>query len=139
MSARKSTLKEVALSLCPPAGVVALRALFAAIFGHQRWLDPILHFVGGAAAVYCCSRLLQSAFRLQRKSAVPLILVTFFILLWEIGEFVSDRFIGTHVQHGVLDTGSDIVLGLAGAMLYSIAVEGKRKATESLLTSERGA
>jgi CDP-diglyceride synthetase len=39
------------------------------------------------------------------------------ILCWELAEFTSDRFLGTHIQRGPLDTWSDVALGLAGALV----------------------
>ena len=46
------------------------------------------------------------------RSATFVLLVT---LVWEFAEFRSDQ--GTHVQQGFLETGSDIILGLSGAVV----------------------
>jgi len=38
-------------------------------------------------------------------------------LLWELGEFLSNQWLGTHIQVGPLDTSTDLALGTAGALV----------------------
>ena len=96
--------------------MVLAHAAVTAIFGHQRWLDPVFHFLGGAAVFYTIDRLLR-LFAGVRRPKLALALVVVPVLLWELVEFLSDRYLGTLVQQGALDTGSDVVLGLGGAVV----------------------
>jgi hypothetical protein len=41
-------------------------------------------------------------------------LTTTIAVLWEIGEFLSDVFLGTNIQHDVANTMRDLILGMAG-------------------------
>jgi hypothetical protein len=41
-------------------------------------------------------------------------------ILWEFFEFLSDRFLGTHTQHGLGDALSDIFFSLAGGVVYLV-------------------
>jgi hypothetical protein len=84
------------------------------------------HFFGGVAVTYffwCASANAQSvAGRLPNVSQAVLAFgcTTTTTILWEIFEFVSDRLLGTHMQHGPGDTWSDVFFGLAGGVAYLV-------------------
>ncbi|MCK9307225.1 MAG: hypothetical protein M0P17_06810, partial [Methanoculleus sp.] len=40
--------------------------------------------------------------------------------VWEIYEFVADQVFGTNLQHGNIDTMSDLIVDLAGAMIGAV-------------------
>jgi len=40
--------------------------------------------------------------------------------LWEIGEYASDRFFGTHEQKGLDDTMKDLIVDLLGGIIVSV-------------------
>src|SRR5262245_60487973 len=99
---------ELTKSFWPAFAVVLTHGVLAFVFGHQRWLDPLLHFFGGVALMYSCHRLL-TVFLGTRTWAISIGVALSIILIWELGEFLSDRILGTHVQHGTIDTVSDMV------------------------------
>lgn len=45
-------------------------------------------------------------------------------ILWEAFEFLSDRWAGARMQHGLGDTASDIFFGLAGGVAYLVLRQG---------------
>jgi len=49
-------------------------------------------------------------------------------LLWELGEYASDVFYGTHIQESVVDTVADVALGTLGALIgASLFVRPRRQ------------
>jgi hypothetical protein len=117
----------------PPFAVVAGHSLLAVPFGHRTELDPIFHFLGGVAGALSLWRALElsqaTRFNAPRTRSIAILVVMLaVVLLWELAEFGSDRFRGTHIQRGWLDTGSDIVLGLIGAAVtVSILTRAARR------------
>ena len=105
-----------------PVGVLVLHFVLAALFGHRRELDPVFHFLGGAAGAYFLLRMLDGyPERLPRAwarngSRTIVFAMIGVALLWELAEFGSDRVLGSHIQQGPLDTWSDVALGAAGAV-----------------------
>jgi hypothetical protein len=58
--------------------------------------------------------LLPEAIRLPTGLTPSLVIVGLTIgvaLLWELGEYASDVFYGTHIQESVVDTVADVALG----------------------------
>jgi hypothetical protein len=118
------TFREAAWA---PLLVLALFLAGAGLFDaytHFPPLDKPTHFFGGLAVTYFfwCGwgqasspaaylpRVSQAAFAFGCTAVTALI--------WEIFEFLSDRFLATHMQHGPEDTLSDVFFGLAGAVVY---------------------
>ena len=123
-----------------PLVVVGAHAILAAAMGHRRESDPWFHFLGGAAGAYSLIRTFDLFPALVRPIAnwprgwSILLLMTVVALTWELAEFASDRFFGTHIQQNLVETGLDIVLGIAGA-LATIRVTGiVRKRRGGLMT-----
>jgi len=120
------TLREAAwaplLVLCP---VVIAEGIFD-VFTRFPWVDIPTHFLGGIAATYFFWR----AFANARSAAGHFPKVNHAVLafgctasttiLWEIFEFLADRFLGTQMQHGLGDTSSDIFFSLAGGVAYLV-------------------
>ncbi len=117
-----SVVLRLARALWPPFAVVAVHDGIARLFNHYSILDPGFHFFGGVAGAYCLATLLRlfPSVRLASWLRTPtaIVAITFGVaLLWEGAEWASDVFLGTHIQEGWLDTGSDLVLGFLGAVL----------------------
>lgn len=107
--------------LWAPLVVIVLHYIAGGIFGHEPYVDPIMHFSGGAAAAFffwqaaTCSKgilgnltplaLALLAFGLASAAAVG----------WEIAEFASDVFLRTNIQRDIANTMRDLILGLLGA------------------------
>jgi hypothetical protein len=87
-------------------------------------LDIPTHFLGGAAVTYffrCAFANAQSVAGLlpNVSPAGPAFGCTAgTTILWELFEFLSDRLVGSHLQHGAGDTWSDVIFGLAGGAAY---------------------
>jgi hypothetical protein len=107
-----------------PATVLVLHAALGAILGHEPYVDPIMHLLGGAAAAFF--------FRRAGSAAAPLLgaltdaaldLLSFgmtcaIALGWEFSEFLADRIFGTNVQLSLGNTMRDLFLGVTGALLF---------------------
>jgi hypothetical protein len=120
------TLREAAWA---PLLVFCLFLAAAGIFdAYTRFppLDVATHFFGGVAVAYffwCASANAQSvAGHLPNVSQTGLAFgcTAGTTILWEIFEFLSDRFVGTRLQHGAEDTWLDIIFGLAGGVAYLV-------------------
>ena len=131
------TLREAAWA---PLLVFCLCIAAAGLFdAYTRFplLDVPTHFFGGAAVAYffwCASDYVQSVAR-HLPNAIRAVLAfgctAATAILWEIVEFLLDRSLGTHLQHGVGDTASDIFFGLAGGLAYLVL---RRSCAASLST-----
>lgn len=109
-----------------PLSVVLLHSIFGSIVGHEPYVDPTSHFLGGTAVAFFFWR---SSFHARRRlgdpNALALDLIAFGLatvaaLAWELGEFASDVFRGTHFQRDVANTMGDLMLGAAGAGAYLV-------------------
>lgn len=91
-----------------------LHSALALMFGHHQEWDPCFHFLGGIAGAYGLLKFLEASPKivprvvLRNRTRLVIGLMSAITLLWEVGEFISDRFFSTHVQHGAADTASDV-------------------------------
>jgi hypothetical protein len=105
--------------------VVAAAGIFDA-YNRFPWLDVPTHFLGGIAVTYfywvACANAqsVASHFRIVSPAVLAFGCTASTTILWEIVEFLSDRMLGTQLQHGVGDTVSDIFFGLAGGVAYLV-------------------
>lgn len=100
------------------------------------WWDIALHGttgflmgIVGFLMIYVFSRLEPSGLRLQ-SSAVALLAFMFALgagAIWEVGEFLLDRYLGTNLQKptpadpsGLTDTMIDLIVDAAGALLIAL-------------------
>ena len=89
-------------------------------------LDIPTHFLGGIAVTYffwCAATNAQSAaghLPNMRPAVLAFGCTASTTILWEILEFLFDRLLGTQLQHGLGDTVSDILFGLAGGIAYLV-------------------
>jgi len=108
-----------------PITVLILLAIFEPKFGSKA--DPYLHVLGGAACQYFFFNVLSLPFSwigtITRfaKTIFAFTLTCTIATLWELGEFVSDRYVGTHLQESVPETIGDLALGLLGAIIVLTA------------------
>ena len=123
-----STITRVAREVAwAPLGVLILHALGGRVLGHEPYVDPTMHFLGGAAAAYFFRHAIRIAGRLlggPTQCALDLLafgLTCAIALFWEFGEFASDLYLGTHIQRSLGNTMRDLVLGVSGAVVYLAA------------------
>ena len=116
-----------------PLSVLFVHWMASRIFGHEPWVDPIMHFLGGAAIAYVVLRWAPLAAK-QLGELRPLgrDLLAFGMactaaVLWEAGEFASDMLLRTHVQLGRVNTMRDLVLGVAGGLVVVAMARAMRR------------
>ena len=80
----------------------------------------LVHVLAGAALGYCYWRLsaLLGELRYGARYVLAFSAACSTTLAWEIGEFMADQALGTALQYGVMDTMSDLTLGVCGAAAY---------------------
>jgi hypothetical protein len=120
-----------------PLLVLLIHALGAAFLGHPRGLDPFMHLAGGFSVAYFL-RQAHHAF-LGSTGNLPTLMTLLIIfnatctvaLFWEFGEFLSDEFLGTHVQASLAETMVDLLVGAGGALTYvSASLLSRRPSSE---------
>lgn len=134
MKSLLALLHHSVASFWPSVLVVLVHAFVSAVFGHQRWLDPLLHFLGGMALLYACGYWLRVQHVVPDKTGLALLPAAAVMLLWELGEFLSDKYLHTDVQRGAADTYGDLALGLSGAALALLVPGMRRKRARKVLT-----
>ncbi len=126
MNRARQSIALVRRAAWAPVGVYILHAVAASIFRHEPYVDPAMHFLGGAAMTFfiftACSldmlplgapsRLAVSLISLGSTSVVG--------LCWELGELFSDVYLGSHTQFSVANTLRDLALDTLGAVVYLI-------------------
>jgi acyl dehydratase len=115
-----------------PVAVLLIHAVAGKLFGHEPYVDPVMHFSGGLAMAFFFQRTCSIASGLFGKpSRLAIDLLAFGLtcaaaLFWEFGEFFGDLYRGTHVQRGLGNTMRDLLLGTSGGILYLIAARIRR-------------
>lgn len=107
---------------------------YLGLYGIWTFWDKVIHFSSGMLiGVYSVILLdlaaKKFAFRLPqvlRAVTVSTIGGTAAVL-WEIAEFTSDTFFGTHAQITNADTMTDLINGLAGAVLVVLVLAWQRR------------
>lgn len=105
-----------------PIALLILHGIFAALFGHEPYVDIAAHFLGGAVAAYFVRRCAVSApavFGMLSPLTTDLMAIamaTLAAVAWEEAEFLWDLLFGTHIQLWASNTLRDLALGLAGAV-----------------------
>ena len=110
--------------LWAPAGVVLLHWTAGALFGHEPYVDPVMHFSGGVAVAYASRHAVTVGIDVfGRLTPLAADLCAFgatsaAAVLWEIGEYASDQLIHTNVQLSLDNTMRDLILGVSGAAVF---------------------
>ena len=90
-------------------------------------VDSAMHLLGGVALAMLVSGLLTQAVEKgwcpDTGRLIRLVLIISLVatgaVCWEVYEWMSDRFLGTHFQVDLDDTMKDLVLGLLGGACYA--------------------
>jgi hypothetical protein len=107
-----------------PLSVLIGHSIFAKFFGHDPYVDPVMHFSGGMAAAYFFRKVSMMGNEVLgeltdfSRNLLSFGLTCSVALFWEIAEFSSDTFLGTNVQKSNADTMHDLILGVAGALIF---------------------
>jgi uncharacterized membrane protein len=89
-------------------------------------LDAPIHLLGGLAIAFFLWTTYSIGARsgtLGRPNSTAIAALTLTstaacAVLWEFGEFLSDRYLGTNTQKGLEDTLLDMLLGLVGGAIF---------------------
>ncbi len=107
-----------------PVAVLILLAVLEPTLGSRA--DPYLHLLGGAACQYYFYNVLSLDWlwigTLTRfaKMIFAFTSTATIATSWELGEFISDKYFGTHLQESIPETIEDLALGLLGAIIVLI-------------------
>jgi hypothetical protein len=121
-----------------PAGLFLLHLVLVqatGLYARHSWLDIPMHVAGGVAIsffILACWRaaVVQGAAGRPARAVTPLVVwlgTCGAAIVWEFGEFGSDRLLGTRVQTSVEDTLADMLFGLLGGLVVA-AVSWRRTA-----------
>jgi hypothetical protein len=114
-------------------GYVLVAVGVDAVRAYSYWpdLDLPMHYAGALALTFVIDRSVSHAVHYQvllpmgswqRALAVFALLCTV-SMFWEIGEFLSDRYLGTNAQGGLEDTMSDMLIDAVGSLSF-LLVQG---------------
>lgn len=112
-----------------PLLVLGLHLVAALALGLYRLWPPTdipMHFLGGMAIAFFFAHAYRAAEEiglLGRPAAVlgevtVCALVGSATVFWEFAEFLSDRYLGSHLQDGLDDTLGDMLVGLLGGAAF---------------------
>jgi hypothetical protein len=111
----------------PGLVVLVSHSVLGYVFGHEPYIDPALHFLGGVAAAFFCSRLepyfpaVFGALAPATRRTLAFTATTTIAVLWEFMEFLFDVYLGTHAHTSIRSTLRDILNGMLGAGVYLLA------------------
>lgn len=117
----------------PPA-VFILHSLAAKQWGHEPYVDPVMHFSGGMAMAFffwqsaeCCQRYLGNL-SIMALAFIAFGMATVTALAWEIMEYGIAMNDGSTMWWSLLNTLRDLALGMSGALLLvGLSVRNKRR------------
>ena len=103
-------------ALWAPVLVFILHHLVAGWLGHEPYVDPVMHFCGGAAIAFffwrsaeCCQRSISNQWVFW--------LTTLVAIAWEIMEYLLLVYRGWAMDWGAVNSLRDLILGMSGAAL----------------------
>jgi hypothetical protein len=120
--ARVVWLSDLTLAAAwPGLLVVVAHSVLGDIFGHEPYVDPTIHFLGGVAAAFFFSRLgpyvpeVFGGLAPAARRTLAFTATTTVAVLWEFAEYLVDLYFGTQVQISIGNTLRDILNGMLGA------------------------
>lgn len=125
-----------------PIAVLLVHAAGGHFFGHEPYVDPAMHFLGGLAAAYFFWHAgALGGRRMGSPSPLALDMLAFGLtcaiaLVWELGEFFSDLYLGTNIQRSVANTMRDLALGMSGAIVYVAVIQIRRMRGKKVVAPE---
>jgi hypothetical protein len=108
----------------PGLVVLIVHSVLGSIFGHEPYVDPVMHFLGGMAAAFFFSHArpyIPRLFDVGNAAAgrwLAFTSTTTVAVLWEFGEFVGDAVFGTRAHTSIASTLRDILNGMLGSALF---------------------
>lgn len=126
MNAFVESLRKAAWA--PALVFVAHMILWHGVGAYEAFppLDTPMHLLGGLAIAFffwtaysICAR--TGAFGQPNNTAIAVLTLTSAVasaVLWEFGEYLSDRYLGSNTQKGLEDTLLDMLLGIVGGAVF---------------------
>lgn len=112
--------------LAPPGSELAFSAGLAALIGvsalgllpDQVGGDLVMHLVGSGLLALALIRGAVTRVGALRRWQAPVTVASVVLVgvAWEVAELISDAHYGSHMSLGALDTGTDLLADLAGAL-----------------------
>lgn len=110
-------------------GVLAWASYSYHLFYLIRWLDKVLHIVGGfsiGALAFVVSAFWEEGSYNRQHVLLTLVLLTLMIGIgWEALEFNMGRFTGDLMRSGALDTATDLFADVIGALCAFYVLHGR--------------
>lgn len=119
------TLREAAWA---PLSIIAFYVIGLALHLYDLFppLDLPSHLLGGVAITYFFRSAIRNSQSLVGDIPIPIQIIFAFtctgttIIFWEFYENLLDLFFGTHMVRGLEDTIVDMLLGLLGALVFTL-------------------
>ncbi len=119
------TLREAAWA---PLSIIAFYVIGLALHLYDLFppLDLPSHLLGGVAITYFFRSAIKNSQSLVGDIPIPIQIIFAFtctgttIIFWEFYENLLDLFFGTHMVRGLEDTIMDMLLGLLGALVFTL-------------------
>jgi len=119
------TLREAAWA---PLSIIAFYVIGLALHLYDLFppLDIPSHLLGGVAITYFFRSAIKNSQSLVGDIPIPIQIIFAFtctgttIIFWEFYENLLDLFFGTHMVRGLEDTIVDMLLGLLGALVFTL-------------------
>jgi hypothetical protein len=118
-------------ALWAPALVFILHAMTAEWLGHEPYVDPVIHFSGGAAIAFffwrsaeCCQRSISNQWVFG--------LTTLVAIAWEVMEYLILIYHGWAMAWDPANSLRDLALGMCGAaLIIFLKIKNKRRQREA--------
>ena len=101
--------------------------LWIDLFDNYPFIDMPTHFMGGVAITYFYRSAIRHSQEIVGEIPLPIQILLAFTctgtttVFWEFYENIMDRFFGFQMVRGLEDTIVDLVLGLSGALIFSLS------------------
>jgi hypothetical protein len=111
----------------PGLAVLVAHSVLGSLFGHEPYVDPAMHFLGGAAAAFFFTRL-PRLFPRHLGAPTPLArallgfgLTCAVAVFWEFGEHAVDLYLGSRSFERLGSTLRDLLNGMLGSVAFLTA------------------
>jgi hypothetical protein len=107
-----------------PIGVIVAHSILGEVFNHEPYVDPAMHFLGGAAIAYFLrNAAVLSPQYIGKPTAFGLDLgafgmACFAAVTWEFIEWCAGIFLKTNIYNTADSPLRDLAIGLTGAIIY---------------------
>ena len=107
-----------------PLCVLVLHEIGARMIGHEPYVDPSMHFLGGAAATFFFRYAFSQPDRwpgpvsAAALDGLSLGVTCVLAIFWEFAEVFVERLVVRQSPFDLADTMSDLALGLCGSLVY---------------------